>query len=358
MGNKRYRVFLVDDDMSQLGIGKNMLKDEFEVFAIPSGEKLFEVLAHVEADIILLDIVMPGMDGYEVMAKLRANPAWAEIPVIFVTARSDEVSELRGLSLGAIDYVSKPFSSPLLIKRLQNHLRLSAHEKELRNYNDRLQYVVQEKTRQVVKLQNSILSAMAEMMEIRDSVTGSHIIRTQKYLEILVEQLKQDNIYQEEMAGWNLEFLFSSAPLHDLGKIAVSDAILNKPGKLSAGEYDEMKRHAEAGVNALQRLEETTEEHDFLEHARIIAGAHHEKWDGSGYPNGLAGRNIPLQGRLMAIADVYDALISRRPYKDALGSEDAERIICEGSGSHFDPVLVEAFKKAAGRFAEIARDYQ
>lgn len=349
---------LVDDEMTELTIGKNMLKAQFEVYAIPSGEKLFEILNHVEADIILLDIVMPVMDGYKTIMQLKSNPAWVDIPVIFVTGRSDESSELKGLSLGAIDYITKPFSAPLLIKRLQNHLRLSAHEKELKNYNNNLQEIVKIKVRQVEDLQNSIISAMAEMVEIRDSVTGGHVIRTQKYLELLVEQLIRDNFYQDEISSWNLDFLYSSAQLHDVGKIAISDAILNKPGKLTDAEFNEMKRHTIAGVNALMKIEQNTEEHDFLKHARVIAGSHHEKWDGSGYPLGLQGSDIPLQGRLMAIADVYDALISQRPYKEAYSHEEAEQIIFEGSGAHFDPLLVETFQKITGRFAEVAKLHQ
>jgi putative two-component system response regulator len=354
MESKRYKIMLVDDELTELTIGKNMLKDHFEVFTIPSGERLFEVLSHVEADLILLDIVMPQMDGYETLTRLKANPELAAIPVIFVTARNDETSEIKGLELGAIDYVTKPFSAPLLVKRLQNHLLLNVQKKELEQYNTNLQETVDRKTRQVVDLQNAILSSMADMLEARDSVTGSHATRTQKYLELLVRQLIKDNIYHSEISKWDLDFLFLSAQLHDIGKIAISDAILNKPGKLTEEEFDEIKRHTTAGVDALKRIAQKTEEHAFLRHARIIAGSHHERWNGSGYPVGLAGDAIPLEGRLMAIADVYDALISRRPYKLPLSSSEAAVIIMEGKGSHFDPVLVDTFSKVTNHFAEIA----
>jgi putative two-component system response regulator len=357
MENRRYRIMLVDDEMTELSIGKNMLKNHFEVFTIPSGERLFEVLAHVEADLILLDVVMPGMDGYETLRHLKTNPALADIPVIFVTARSDESSELRGLDLGAIDYVAKPFSAPLLIRRLQNHLLMSAQKRELERYNTSLKAMVTQKTQQVAALQNAVLSSMAEMLEVRDSTTGKHVIRTQKYLELLVHQLVEDHLYEDEIAGWDLYFLFPSAQLHDVGKIAISDAILNKPGKLTAEEFDEMKKHTTAGVDALEKIEQKTEEHAFLSYARIIAGTHHEKWDGSGYPRGLMGNRIPLQGRLMAIADVYDALISPRPYKPPLSFGEAERLIGQGRGNCFEPALVDTFHKVAGRFTEIARAY-
>jgi putative two-component system response regulator len=357
MENRRYKIMLVDDEMTELTIGKNMLKDHFEVFTIPSGERLFEVLKHVEADLILLDLVMPEMDGYETLMRIKANRALANIPVIFVTARSDETSEMRGLELGAIDYIAKPFSAPLLIKRLQNHLLLAAQKKELEKYNSNLKEIVDHKTKQVLDLQNAVLSSMAEMLEARDSITGSHVIRTQKYLELLVEQLIKDDIYQEEISVWDLDFLFSSAQLHDVGKIAISDAILNKPGKLTESEFAEIKRHTTAGMDALEKIEQKTEEHAFLRHARIIAGSHHERWDGSGYPLGLKGESIPLQGRLMAIADVYDALISKRPYKPPVSHSEAVQIICGGKGSHFDPVLVDIFQKVAKRFARIAETY-
>ena len=357
MESKRYKIMLVDDELTELTIGKSMLKYHFEVFTIPSAERLFEVLSHVEADLILLDIVMPEMDGYETLTRLKANPRLAAIPVIFVTARNDETSEIKGLELGAIDYITKPFSASLLVKRLQNHLLLNVQKKELEKYNTNLKEIVDHKTRQVVDLQNTILSSMADMLEARDSVTGSHAMRTQKYLELLVGQLIKDNVYHSEISKWDLDFLFLSAQLHDIGKIAISDAILNKPGKLTKKEFEEIKRHTTAGADALERIAKKTEEHAFLHHARIIAGSHHEKWDGSGYPVGLAGDAIPLQGRLMAIVDVYDALISQRPYKPPLSSLEAETIIIEGKGSHFDPVLVDTFSKVTGRFAEVASTY-
>ena len=357
MENRRYRIMLVDDEMTELSIGKNMLKDYFEVFPIPSGERLFEVLEHVDADLILLDVVMPDMDGYETLKRIKANRSLTDIPVIFVTARNDEASEMQGLELGAIDYVTKPFSAPLLIKRLKNHLLLAAQKKELEKYNTSLKELVNIKAQQVVDLQYAVLSSMADMLEARDSVTGSHVIRTRKYVELLVQQLVVDNVYRDEIAEWDLDFFFPSVQLHDVGKIIISDAILNKPGKLTEEEFSEIKKHTTAGVDALERIEEKTHEHSFLYHAKIFAGSHHEKWDGTGYPDGLKGEEIPLQGRLMAIADVYDALISRRPYKMPLSSEEAERIITEGTGTAFDPALVNAFHKVVTQFEAIAHAY-
>jgi putative two-component system response regulator len=354
MKNGRQKIFLVDDNMTNLTTGKTILKDHYDIFSIPSGVKLFEILEKVTPDLILLDIEMPEMDGYQALKKLKGERKTRDIPVVFLTARSDPGSELEGLSLGAIDYISKPFSPPLLLKRIETHLLIQNQQWALKDYNDNLQQMVQKRTRQVVELQNSILSTVTEMVEFRDDVTGGHIERTQRYLKLLVDKLLAERIYWEEVSAWNLEFLVPSAQLHDVGKIAISDAILNKPGKLTPEEFEVMKKHAAIGETVIEIIMKTNSDNDFLYHAKIFAGTHHEKWDGSGYPRGLKNSLIPLQGRLMAIADVYDALIAVRPYKQPLSAREAERIILEGRGKHFDPVLVDLFQELAGEFALIA----
>ncbi|MDR0708715.1 MAG: response regulator [Spirochaetaceae bacterium] len=350
----RQRIFLVDDNMSNLTAGKTMLKNHYDIFSIPSGNKLFEILEKVTPDLILLDIEMPGMNGYDAIKKLKEEKKTHDIPVIFLTARNDSGSELEGLNLGAIDYISKPFSPPLLLKRIENHLLIRNQQLALKDYNDNLQQMVRKQTMQVIELQNSILNTVTEMVEFRDDVTGGHIERTQNYLKLLVDALLREKIYWDEVSSWNLEFLIPSAQLHDVGKIAISDAILNKPGKLTPEEFDIMKTHASVGETAIEGIMKTTSENSFLYHAKIFAGTHHEKWDGSGYPRGLKDTLIPLQGRLMAIADVYDALIAVRPYKKPLSIQEAERIILEGREKHFDPVLVDLFQDMAPSFARIA----
>jgi putative two-component system response regulator len=354
MKNGRQTIFLVDDNMANLTAGKTMLKEYYDIFSLPSGKKLFEILEKVTPDLILLDIEMPEMNGYEALEKLKAEKKTREIPVIFLTSRSDPGSELEGLNLGATDYISKPFSPPLLLKRIENHLLMRNQQTALKDYNDNLQQMVQKRTRQVVELQNSILNTVTEMVEFRDDVTGGHIERTQNYLRLLVDKLISEKIYWEEVSAWNLEFLVSSAQLHDVGKIAISDAILNKPGKLTPEEFEIMKKHAAIGEKAIEGIMKTNSDNDFLYHAKIFAGTHHEKWDGSGYPRGLKNTIIPLQGRLMAVADVYDALIAARPYKKPLSTQEAERIIIEGKEKHFDPVLVDLFQELAPQFAQIA----
>jgi putative two-component system response regulator len=211
--------------------------------------------------------------------------------------------------------------------------------------NDHLEEKVRQRTEQIVNLQDAVLSTVADLVEFRDDVTGGHIIRTQKYLQLLVDELLEENLYAEETSVWNMDYLVPSAQLHDVGKIAISDSILNKPGKLDPEEFEIMKTHAAIGVTIIQRIEENAEKHDFMKHARLIAGGHHEKWDGTGYPLGARGKEIPLEARLMAVADVYDALLSVRPYKQPLSPVEAKQIIQNGRGTQFDPVLVDVFSK-------------
>jgi putative two-component system response regulator len=351
---RRAKIMLVDDDMSSLVMAKNMLKEHYEIYPLPSAAKLFETLEHVLPDMILLDIEMPGMNGYEAMRRLRGDACLADIPVIFVTARADEGSELEGLSLGAIDYVFKPFSAPLLVKRIENHLLMALQKMELAVYNADLQGLVRQQTGHILGLQNSVLSTVADLVEFRDDVTGGHINRTREYLRLLIDALKLERAFRDQVSSWDTGLVLSSSQLHDVGKIAINDAILNKPGKLTPEEFSVMKTHVDIGIRVMEKIERNTAGHAFLRHAKTFVATHHEKWDGSGYPRGLSGEDIPLEGRLMAIADVYDALISWRPYKTPLAPEEAARIIVKGSGTHFDPSLVQIFHRAADGFAKIA----
>jgi putative two-component system response regulator len=356
MENISKKIILVDDNIVNLSIGKQILKERYSVYPATSAARMFDLLEKIEPDLILLDIEMPEMNGYEALKKLKDDPSTTDIPVIFLTAKNDPGSEVEGLSLGAVDYISKPFSPPLLLKRIENHLTMENQKRILEEYNSHLQEAVEEKTEEVVELQNAILCTVAELVEERDSVTGGHINRTQQYLTLMVTKMMAERIYWDEISKWNLSLLIPSAQLHDVGKIAISDVILNKPGRLTPEEYDLMKQHTIFGEHAIDAIMKQTTEKDFLTHARIFAGAHHEKWDGTGYHRGLKGKNIPLQGRIMAIADVYDALIARRPYKEPMSPSDARTVILKGKETHFDPLLVEVFDDMYEDFTEIA-DY-
>jgi len=365
MGFHRSKVVLVDDVKANLTMGRDLLKNNYEVYPALSSDKLFELLENIEPDLILLDIEMPEVNGYEALKRLKADSRYKSIPVIFLTAKDDESSELEGFDLGAADYVTKPFSGPLLLKRIANQLLIVMQRKELlasqaalKGYADNLEEMVQDKTSEVMDLKNAVLSTVADLVEFRDKYTGGHINRTQCYLQSLFDQMVRDGVYLEEINKWNLEFFLPSAQLHDVGKIAITDLILNKPGKLTPEEYEIMKTHVTVGANAIRQIMGKTREHAYLNHALLIAATHHEKWDGSGYPEGLKGDGIPIEGRLMAIVDVYDALISTRPYKQAFTQAESCKIIEDGAGSHFDPVLIEVFKKVKDEFYKAAIRYK
>jgi putative two-component system response regulator len=365
MEEHRKIIMIVDDNIANLRIAKNSLSDAYDVFTVPSAAKMFDLLERNKPELILLDIDMPEMDGYEAIKILKGNPETSGILVIFLTGKSDSESELEGLSLGAVDYISKPFMPPLLKKRVELHLTveeqkrrledqarvLKEHQTELRKFNEDLQNMVEEKTGKVVALQRAILKTVADLVESRDDITGGHVERTQHGLGVLIEGLEDLGLYREQMQGWDKDLMLQSSQLHDVGKIAIADSILNKPGRLTPEEFEEMKKHAELGVKIIERIESETPDSEFLKYAKVFAGTHQEKWDGSGYPMGLAGEDIPLQGRLMAIADVYDALVSDRPYKNAFSHEEAVQIILSGKGTHFDPVLVDVFEQVADQFA-------
>ncbi|MCL2219975.1 MAG: response regulator [Chitinispirillia bacterium] len=375
MGMGRKAIYLVDDDLTNLTVGIDAIEEYYDVLTLSSGELLLQMLEKNIPDLILLDVEMPGMDGYEALAAMKANPLTAGIPVIFLTAKSDGTSELKGLTLGAVDYITKPFSEPLLLKRVEMHLlmesqrrtledqtrKLEAQTHELRlqkleltRLNTNLQEIVEDKTRTVVELQDALLKTMAQLVECRDDITGGHIERTRRYLGVLLDALQRSGVYAEEVSAWDIKLVLQSAQLHDIGKIVVKDGILNKPDRLTDAEFEEIKGHAAFGGTVIEKIKESTSEQAFLEYAKIFAVTHHEKWDGSGYPAGLKGNEIPLLGRLMAIADVYDALRSARPYKEAYPHEESVSIISAGSGTHFDPALVGLFLSVADEFAAIA----
>jgi putative two-component system response regulator len=350
MDNEKKLVILVDDNLANLKIGNNFLEEKYTVATAPSAAKMFGLLKNNTPAIILLDIDMPEMNGYEAIKILKSNPETKNIPVIFLTAKNESENELEGLSLGAIDYITKPFNPALLLKRIEVHLLVEGQRKELQYFNENLQKMVEEKTQGILDMQNALLKTMAELVECRDDITGGHIERTQKGIKLLLEEIEKSGVYREETKGWDTELLLQSSQLHDVGKISISDNILKKPERLSNEEFNEMKKHASFGEEIIERIETLAKESDFLNYAKIFAASHHERWDGSGYPRGLKGNEIPLLGRIMAIADVYDALTSVRPYKKAFSHEEAVRIITEGSGTQFDPELVEVFIRAAERF--------
>ena len=358
MRTKRKLIYLVDDDITNLKIGKFALSETYQVVTFNSGTRLLSMLKKQLPDMILLDVEMPEMNGYETMDRIKKNQAYKKIPIIFLTAKSDIKSEMEGLSLGATDYIYKPFSPPLLQKRIEVQLLVQDQKEELAHLNTHLQDMVDAKTQTVAELKNAVMKTMSELVEVRDGVTGGHIDRTQSYFRILIDALADQNVYRDIVDQWDMELIFQSAQLHDVGKIAIKDGILQKPGRLTDDEFAEIKRHTTFGEIVIEKIMENTGEKTFLENAKIFAASHHEKWDGSGYPRGLKGNDIPLQGRLLAIVDVYDALVSAdRPYKPAFSHEKAVQIITESRGSHFEPTLVDLFMSVQEEFRQLAQAF-
>lgn len=354
MTENRKKIILADSDIANLSAGKKALAPLYDVFTVPTGQKLLTLLEKVTPDLILLDMDMEGMSGFDIMKILNKKQQTTNIPVIMILEHSQLSRAQEGLEHGAVDYVAKPFVIPMMLKRVEVHILLEAQKAELQNYNANLQEMIVTRTKTILDLQNAVITTVAELVECRDDITGGHIERTQSYINILIGEMLRKRAYADIVSSWNLEFLIQSAQLHDVGKIAIKDSILQKPGKLTQEEFEAMKQHAIFGVKIIERIQKNTNENAFLKHAKIFAGTHHEKWDGSGYPYGLKGEEIPLQGRIMAVADVYDALISERPYKKAFTHEEAVNIIVEGKGAHFDPVMVDIFLGVADKVAESA----
>ncbi len=352
-------VLVVDDTADNLMLMNNLLKDLYKVKVANSGERALQIVAAAEPpDLILLDIMMPGMDGFEVCRTLKANPESAAIPVIFLTAKVAVEDEELGFSLGAVDFISKPISPPVLLARVKTQLAMKSHVDFLRDNNAFLQAEVEKRTRDIMAIQDVTILAMASLAETRDSDTGNHIRRTQHYVRLLAKQLQTQPKFAPLLSDETIELLYKSAPLHDIGKVGIPDRILLKPGKFEGNEFDIMKTHTTLGWNAITYAENALGAPvAFLRLAKEIALYHQEKWDGSGYPEGLRGEEIPLSARLMALADVYDALISRRIYKEGMSHDKARTIILQGAGSHFDPDIVAAFVAVEQGFIEIARRY-
>jgi len=337
-------IFVVDDTKINLLDAEETLTENYNVFTLSSALIMFDVLEKVQPDLILLDILMPEMDGFETLEKLKSDKKYADIPVIFLTSQSDSVTEARGFKMGAVDFISKPFSRPVLLNRIEAHLNMESK--------------IRERTEKHLRLQNSLISVLANMVEGRDKLTGRHIERTTKYINILLNEMLKRGLYEEEIRNWNLETVVSSARLHDIGKIVVTDLILNKLDKLTVEEFEIMKTHTIEGEKLIDIIISESGEGDFLRSARFFAGNHHERWDGTGYPYGLKGENISLQGRVMAVVDVYDALVSDRPYKKGFTHEKAVEIIKEGSGTQFDPKIVDVFLEVNMLFIEIQKEME
>ena len=349
-------ILVVDDTPDNLTLISEILKDLYKVKLANNGERALKyVIGEKKPDLILLDIMMPGLSGYEVISILKANPETHDIPVIFLTAMGTLKDEKKGFDLGAADYITKPISPAILVARVKTQLENKAAADFLRDHNTYLEAEVVKRSREVAMIQDVTILAMASLAETRDLETGNHIQRTQHYVKALARHLQSHPRFSHFLSNHNIHMLFKSAPLHDIGKVGIPDRILLKPGRLTPDEFEIMKTHTTIGRAAIIKAEQQLGlQVDFLSFAKEIAYYHQEKWDGSGYPTGMSGDDIPISARLMAVADVYDALISRRVYKEPMPHAVATQIIQEGRGVHFDPAIVDAFLALQNEFRAIA----
>ena len=334
------RILVVDDNLAILKQISAYLADDYEVSLAKSGFLALQICAREKPDLILLDVEMSDMDGFDVISRLKKNPYLDRIPVIFLTANHDVKTEIQALESGARDFIPKPVERSILIHRIELHLRFISFQAHT------------EQT--VMALSDSLATSFAEMIECRDENTGSHVVRTSNYVEILGNELIRQELFPDELNQLELRMIVRAAPLHDIGKIAISDRILLKAGQLDDVEFSIMKSHSDIGATILKRMYQRMPAQNYLRYASLIAGSHHERYDGKGYPNGLTGDNIPLSGRIMAVADVYDALMDNRVYRRGMGHIQASNIIFGNAGTHFDTRIVEAFKNTQDQIIAFA----
>ena len=358
MAEKKPKILIVDDERFYINVLVELLRNDYNTAVAKNGEDaLSRASGEPQPDLILLDILMPDTDGYEVCRRLKENPKTQDIPVIFLTVKSEVDDEIKGFEMGAVDYIAKPMSPPIVKARVATHLALAQSQRVLEEDNARLGEWLEERTREIRQTQNVAIYCLASLAETRDNETGNHIHRTQHYVKALSMQLKEHPKFHDVLTDEYIDLLYKSAPLHDIGKVGVPDRILLHPGPLNAEDWVEMKKHSEYGMAVIEKGESAYGSSDFLRLAKEVAYCHHEHWNGHGYPQGLVGEDIPVAGRLMAVADVYDALISKRVYKEAYSHKKAVEMIKADSGTHFDPDVVEAFVLLHEKFQQIARDY-
>ncbi|MDL2210050.1 response regulator [Desulfovibrio sp. OttesenSCG-928-O18] len=324
------RIMVVDDNLTNLQYISSQLAGLYQVLPAKSGVQALHIAAQQVPDLILLDVDMPQLDGFETFEKLTHHDRLAHIPVIFLTARHDPATEMRALELGARDFIAKPIEKSILLHRIDLHLRYSY-------YRQHLQHTVKE-------MEDSVAVSFAELIECRDENTGGHVRRTREYVSILGKALRERGYFEGELQDQELEMMVRAAPLHDVGKIGISDRSLLKPGRLTASEFEDMKRHTVIGASILEAMYRRIPTQRYLRYAKIIAESHHERYDGKGYPYGKCREDIPLPARIMAVADVYDALVANRIYRNAVSHEEACRVIIDGKGTSFDPHIVDVFE--------------
>jgi len=339
-------ILIVDDiDINRL-ILREILSGEYDILEAEDGFQAIEMLFNgpIVPTAVLLDIMMPGMDGFEVLAMMKSNVRTERIPVLFITAADANTNESRGLQEGASDYISKPFNPDVVKARIKNNI-------QLKMYQDGLEAMLEQKTAELVATHERTLETLATIIEYRDLESGTHIRRTSELSKILVHAMLKTDAFYKQLVYKNYNTLIKAVALHDIGKIGIPDNILLKPGALTKEEFEVIKRHCEIGHQIIMTIAEgTVDDGNYLSFCKEICLSHHERWDGKGYPHGLAGENIPLSARILSVVDVYDALVNRRCYKPPLTHEDALQLLQNGAGTQFDPAIVAIVMTVAEQF--------
>lgn len=339
-------ILIVDDNPANLGILSTILKAQnYKVRPVPSGTLALKAVESMPPDLILLDVTMPDMNGYEVCSKIKENPAWAHIPIIFVTALTGTVDKVRGFSFGAVDYITKPYNNEEVKARVKTHL-------SLHDLQQNLQHTIERKVKELTQMQSTVIFSLAKLAQSRDDDTGRHLERVQEFCKILAQDLMENN-YNELLTPSFIEMLYQTSPLHDIGKVAIPDKILLKPDKLTPEEFEEMKKHAAIGAENLNQIIQINGQNEFLNMGKVIARHHHEKWDGTGYPDGLKGTQIPIEARIMSLVDIYDALRSQRIYKPAFSHVETRDMLCDMKYKNLDPAIVESFLRVNEKFEAV-----
>lgn len=352
--NEKPTVMLIDDTPANLKLlGELLWSQGYRVLVFPSGATALRGLEKNLPDLIFLDIMMPEMDGFELCQLLKKDEKLKDIPVIFMSALDDTASKVKAFTEGGVDYVTKPFQGEEILARAKTHISLRRMQWELKLHNLYLEELVNEKVREISDLQLSTIHALSKLAEFRDDETGRHIERTRSFCRILAEKLRENHVYSAQIDESFIENIYHAAPLHDIGKVGIPDAILLKAGKLSDEEFEIIKQHPQIGAETLRRVRAEYPKNSFIDMGIDLTQSHHEKWDGTGYPEKLSGESIPLSARIMALADVYDALRCARPYKEAFSHTKSLEIITEESGTHFDPDVVDAFLECEKQFEDI-----
>jgi putative two-component system response regulator len=354
-----FTIMVVDDTPANLEVLEEILhKNGYGVLSFPRGDRALQAAAKMNPSLILLDIMMPGMDGFEVCTRLKSNKETQDIPVIFLSAMSEPEDKVKAFTVGGVDYITKPFYAQEVLARVHTHLSLNHMRLELQEYNRNLEEIIRTQVKEIQDSQLATITVISSLSECRDGITGRHIERTRLLCRELATELHRQARFIEIIDDRFILDIFHAAPLHDIGKIGIPDNILMKPGKLTAEEFEIIKTHTTIGAANLEKVQKRYPKNSFINMGVDLARSHHEKWNGKGYPEGLFGEAIPISARIMALVDVYDALCSKRPYKDAFSHAEAVEIIKQDSGTHFDPVVVEAFLTIESYFEHIREDHE